>query len=69
MELYPLTLTGDFSHEKIAGDPDNRWLLPSEIRSARTKDGKVVSGTMALLLEMAGLFENPPPGNRGASTS
>lgn len=61
MELYPLELTGDFSHEKIASDADNRWLNPSEIQSARTTDGKAVSGTMALLLEMAGLLEKAPP--------
>jgi 8-oxo-dGTP pyrophosphatase MutT (NUDIX family) len=61
MELYPLELTGDFSHEKIDSDPENRWLEPAEIQAYRTKDGKAVSGTMALLLEMAGLLEMNPP--------
>ena len=56
MELYPLELTGDFAHEKIDSDPDNRWLGPSEIQATRTSDGKPISGTMALLLEMAGLL-------------
>jgi 8-oxo-dGTP pyrophosphatase MutT (NUDIX family) len=66
MELYPLQLTGDFSHEKIASDADNRWLHASEIQSALTTDGKAVSGTMALLLEMAGLMENLPPNSDGS---
>ena len=66
MELYPVDLTGDFSHEKIDNDPANRWLEPSEIQSSRTKDGKAVSGTMALLLEMAGLLEKKRPSTGGA---
>ncbi len=56
MELYTLELTGDFSHEKIDGDPANRWLDPAEIQSSRTTDGRPISGTMALLLQMAGLL-------------
>jgi len=57
MELYPLELVGDFTQEKIDHDPENRWLAPAEIQSARTLDGKPISGTMALLLQMAGLLE------------
>ncbi len=56
MELYDVELTGDFSHDKIASDTDNRWLLPAEIQAAATTDGHPVSGTMALLLGMAGLL-------------
>lgn len=54
MELYPVDLTGDFTHEKIDDDADNRWLSAQEIQSSRTQDGKAISGTMALLLQMAG---------------
>lgn len=60
MELYPVDLTGDFTHEKIDADPDNRWLTAAEIQSARTKDGRPISGTMALLLQMAGLLGSSP---------
>ncbi len=56
IELYSLTLQGDFCHEKIDGDADNRWLLPAEIKNSSTNDGRAISGTMALLLEMAGLL-------------
>ncbi len=58
MELYPVRLTGDFSVEKILGDGHNRWLHAEEIQAALTRDGKPISGAMALLLEMAGLLEN-----------
>ena len=57
MELYPLELVGDFTQEKIDHDLENRWLAPTEIQSSRTLDGKPISGTMALLLQMAGLLE------------
>ena len=56
MELYPLALAGDFSQDKVDGDLDNRWLSLAEIQSAATSDGKPVSATMNLLLEMAGLI-------------
>ena len=59
MELYPLTLRGDFAHETIDGDEWNRWLHPEEIKVSSTNDGWAVSGTMALLLEMAGLLSDP----------
>ncbi len=59
MELYPLTLHGDFSHEKIDSDEQNRWLHPAEIKTSSTNDGWTISGTMALLLEMAGLLSEP----------
>lgn len=60
MELYPVVLTGDFTHETIDHDPENRWLTAAEIQSARTQDGKPISGTMALLLQMAGLLGSSP---------
>ena len=61
MELYEVTLTGDFSLDKIDSDNQNRWLEPGEIKSAATKDGQSVSATMNLLMEMAGLFDDNPP--------
>lgn len=61
MELYELTLTGDFSLDKVDGDGKNRWLDPAEIQAASTKDGKPISATMNLLMQMAGLFDENPP--------
>jgi 8-oxo-dGTP pyrophosphatase MutT (NUDIX family) len=60
MELYPVDLTGDFTHEKIDQDPGNRWLKAAEIQCTRTEDGKPISGTVALLLQMSGLLGNSP---------
>ncbi|MCA9070436.1 MAG: NUDIX hydrolase [Planctomycetaceae bacterium] len=56
MELYSVQLTGDFAHDKIDSDADNRWLWETEIQNRETSDGKPISGTMNLLLELAGLL-------------
>lgn len=57
LELYPVELVGDFSHEKIESDAANRWLIEAEIQTGITKDGKPISGTMNLLLRLAGLLQ------------
>lgn len=59
MELYLVELTGDFSHDKIASDVANRWLLEAEIQAGTTTDGKPINGTMNLFWELAGLFYRP----------
>ena len=57
MELYEVALTGDFSLDKVDNDEENRWLEPGEIQTSTTNDGKPVSATMNLFMQMAGLFD------------
>jgi len=63
MELFEVELTGEAAVAKLDADPKNRWLTPGEIRSLRCEDGQLVSETMPLLLQKAGLWpqaDGPP---------
>jgi len=57
LELYRVELVGDFAEDKIQSDSENRWLSPDEIRAGLTQDGKTISPTMSLYLQMAGLLK------------
>jgi 8-oxo-dGTP pyrophosphatase MutT (NUDIX family) len=52
MEIFPVVLTVDSVLEKIAGNPDNRWVTEDEILAGRCNDSTRVSPTMTRILMM-----------------
>src|SRR5262249_25655090 len=56
MELFEVELLNNRARERVAVDPRNRWLTEQEISRLEAFDGRPVSVTMPMLLNMAGLL-------------
>ncbi len=50
MEIFPVDLLGDSVLEKIAANPDNRWVTEDEILAGRCNDSTRVSPTMTRIV-------------------
>jgi len=50
LEIFPVVLHGDSVLEKIAANPDNRWVTEDEILAGRCNDSTRVSPTMTRIL-------------------
>jgi ADP-ribose pyrophosphatase YjhB (NUDIX family) len=58
MELFDVQLLNERARQHADNDPRNRWLTTQEICRLATFDGRPVSVTMGMLLDLAGLVNS-----------